>query len=141
MPVRDGREDLLKVLREERRPLRLAARAEVSRPAREREQVLPPAVRAADPREPSQEPPAPEAGLDRLLHHAAQGAVPRLEPLLVRAHVRLEVPLEEAVESRPLGMARAVGSRPLADVRGEGAPGDADGGTDATAPSGARRRP
>jgi hypothetical protein len=45
VPVRDGREDLLEVLREERRALRLARGAEVAGAAGEGEQVLAPALR------------------------------------------------------------------------------------------------
>jgi hypothetical protein len=50
--LRDGLEDLRDdMLREQRRALGQAARTEVARAAREREQVLRPAVRATDPRE------------------------------------------------------------------------------------------
>ena len=63
--VRDGLEDLRHdVLREQRRAHGLAARTEVASPAGEGEQVLGPAVRAANPREAALQPAAGEVGLD-----------------------------------------------------------------------------
>ncbi len=82
--VRHGLEDLRDdVLREQRRALGLAARAEVASSAGEREQVLGPAVRTADPREAALKPAAGEVGLDGCGDDLAQRVFSRLVAFLV----------------------------------------------------------
>ena len=82
--VRDGLEDLGDdMFRKERRPLGLAARAEVAGPTGKREQVLGPIARATDPREAALEPAAGEVGLDGRGNDLAQRPFPRLVAVLV----------------------------------------------------------
>ena len=104
-----GLEDLRDdVFREQRRALRLAARTEVAGPAGEGEQVLRPAVRAADPREATLEPAGGEVGLDGRGDDLAQRPFPCLVTVLVLLDVTIEVFLEKLVDDGALGVAGPV---------------------------------
>jgi hypothetical protein len=116
MSVGNGREDLLpELLGEQGRALGLAGRTEVPGLARERQQVLPLARRAAYSGEAVVKTAAVEERLDAAAHDRAQRSARGLEPLLVDACVVLEMRVDNPVEVRALGVARAVDSRGFAD--------------------------
>ena len=87
--------------------------------AREREQVLALALRAAQAREAAEQPAAVEIGLDRAGDDRAQRAGGALEALLVGPDVVVEVALEEPVEGAALRMARAIDRLGLGDGQRE----------------------
>ena len=75
---------------------------------------------AANPREPALRAATGEIGLHGRLHDAAQQAVAWLEAFFVDLEVALEVPLDQLVEPRALGMPRAVNAARLGGAHASG---------------------
>jgi hypothetical protein len=87
--------------------------------AGERQQVLTPALRAAQAREAPVQPTAVEVGLDGARDDRAQCTGRALEALLVAAGVLVEVAIEEPVQCCALRVAGAVGRLGLAGKQRE----------------------
>jgi hypothetical protein len=114
--VRDRSEDVLdEPLAEERGTLGLARGAEISRLARERQQMLAPTRRAADAGETSYQPSALEERVDGGLYQRTQGAEAGLEALGMPGR------FERFGTLGPLlaGLSRVVSLAPLEEIRTE----------------------
>jgi hypothetical protein len=111
-----GGEDVLAdLLREEFGPLLLAGRAEEPRAAGEAEEDLRTALGTPDPGEAAAGNTAVEEGGHGVLHHPSEGAVFRLEALLVDTGELRRVLVKKLVERGALRVPGAVESRPLGD--------------------------
>ena len=108
-------------------PLGMTGGTEAARLARKRQQMLCPAPRAADPREPASGVAAVKILLDDILDDRTEIAISLLETLLVFRDEALEMMEQHPIEDGPLRMPRTIDSRHIGNEESRNAPGNPRG--------------